>query len=229
MLSDPAFLARDPTRRTLVRLALVLAVLAAVLGCASAPAYRPVGPPMGTAGFEAGLGVHGVVGQDVGGVGTSAWMTGQVARDIMLVARGHATELIPYQGGGGLFRDIQYGGGGGFRGVYALKPELLLAGEVTLDYLEQRDSRTGTIQQFVSGIASFPVAEEAFTDFWVYVQPSIGAGFRFGDVEQPFSGFTEVPIGIAWKPAPWAVVVVEGGFAIPFNGGYLGVAGAFRL
>jgi hypothetical protein len=44
-----------------------------------------------------------------------------------------------------------------------------------------------------------------------------------------FSGFTEVPIGIAWKPAPWATVVVEGGFAIPFNGGYLGVAGAFRL
>lgn len=218
----PAVAHRAPIRAGLA----LLGVLAVVSGCANAPAYRPVGPPMGTAGFEAGAGVHGVVGEDVAGVGTAAWMTGQVARDIMLVARGHFTDLIPYQGGAGVFRDIQYGGGAGFRGLYALKPDLLLAGEVTLDYLEERNN--GTVKRFVSGIASFPVAEEAFTDFWVYVQPSIGAGFRFGDVA-PFAGFTEVPIGIAWKPAPWATVVVEGGFAIPFNGGYLGVAGAFRL
>jgi hypothetical protein len=223
----PVVCAPTASTRAPIGLAL-LGVLVVVSGCASAPAYRPVGPPMGTAGFEAGAGVHGVVGEDVAGVGTAAWMTGQVARDIMLVARGHFTDLIPYQGGAGVFRDIQYGGSGGFRGQYALKPDLLLAGEVTLDYLEQRRS-DGTVQQFVSGIVSFPVAEKAFTDFWVYVQPSIGAGFRFGDVDAPFSGFTEVPIGIAWKPTEWATVVVEGGFAIPFNGGYLGVAGAFRL
>jgi hypothetical protein len=190
--------------------------------------YRPVGPPMGTAGFEAGAGLHGVVGQETGGVGVAGWMTGQVSKDIMLVGRGHFTDLIPYRGGGGVFRDIQYGGSAGFRGVYALKPDLLLAGEVLVDYMELRDSTSGIVQHFISGVASFPVAEEAFDGVWVYVQPTIGAGFRFGDVDVPFSGFTEVPIGIAWKQSENLVLVAEGGFAIPFTGGYLGLAASWR-
>ena len=77
-------------------------------------------------------------------------------------------------------------------------------------------------------MASFPVAEEAFDGVWVYVQPTIGAGFRFGDVDVPFSGFTEVPIGIAWKQSENLVLVAEGGFAIPFTGGYLGLAASWR-
>lgn len=208
--------------------AVAVAGVALVGGCANAPAYRPVGPPMGTAGFETGGGVHGVVGDTGGGVGVGAWVTGQVAKDILVVGRGHFTDIFPYNGSGGVFSDIQYGGAFGLRGVYAIKPELLLAGEATIDYLEFRNSQTGEIEQYVSGIASFPVAEQAFENVWVYVSPSIGAGFRFGDVEQPFSGFTEIPIGVAWKAAENAVVIVEGGFAIPFNGGYLGVGGAWR-
>jgi len=210
-----------------MRVCLLVVVAVACVGCAQTAVYRPVGPPMLDAAFEGGGGVHGIVGQDTGGVGVSAWATGQVAKDILLVARAHGTDLIPYTDDGGLFRDVQFGGSGGLRGVYALRPELLIGGEVTLDYLELRQGTTA--QRFVSGVASFPVAEEAFTDVWVYIQPTLGAGFRFGDVDAPFSGFTEVPVGIAWKAAPWAVLVVEGGFAIPFAGGYLGVAGAFRL
>lgn len=208
----------------------VVFALVIVSGCASAPAYRPVGPPMGTAGFEAGAGVHGVVGQDRAGVGSGVWVTGQVAQDILLVARAHGTELFPYEGGeGGLLSDVQYGGSAGFRGVFNLHKDLILGGEVTIDYLELRDSRNKLTQQFVSGVVSFPVAEEAFPGFWVYVQPTLGAGPRFGDVNEPFSGFTEVPIGVAWQAADWAVIVAEGGFAIPFAGGYFGVAGAFRF
>ncbi len=208
----------------------VAVVALVVSGCASAPAYRPVGPPMGTAGFEAGAGVHGVVGQDRAGVGSGVWVTGQVAQDILLVARAHGTELFPYEGGeGGLLSDVQYGGSAGFRGVFNLHKDLILGGEVTIDYLELRDSRNKLTQQFVSGVVSFPVAEEAFPGFWVYVQPTLGAGPRFGDVNEPFSGFTEVPIGVAWQAADWAVIVAEGGFAIPFAGGYFGVAGAFRF
>ena len=190
--------------------------------------YRPVGPPMGTAGFEAGAGLHGVVGEQTGGVGVAGWMTGQVAKDIMLVGRGHFTDLIPYRGGAGVFRDIQYGGSAGFRGVYALKPDLLLAGEVLVDYMELRDSSSGIVQHFVSGVASFPVAEQAFEGVWVYVQPTIGAGFRFGDVDVPFGGFLELPIGVAWKATETMTLVAEGGFAIPFNGGYLGLAASWR-
>jgi hypothetical protein len=181
--------------------------------------------------FEAGAGVHGVVGQDVVGVGTGAWLQGQVARDIFLVARGHFTDLIPYRGGAGLFKDTQFGGAAGFRGVYRMSDDLHVGGEALIDYQQISSSVEGTTQYFVSGIVGLPVAEMALPDVWIYVEPSLGAGYRFGDgsADVPFSGFLECPIGVAWRPAPWALLVVEGGFAIPFEGGYFGIAGAFRL
>ena len=205
------------------------AVTSAVSGCASAPLYRPVSPPMDDRVFEGGVGVHGVIGQDDGGVGTGAWLQGQVSKDVFLVARGHFTDLIPYRGGSGLFKDTQWGGAAGFRGVYRISDELHLGGEVLLDYQQISSSVNGKTQHFVSGIVGLPVAEMGLPDLWIYVEPSIGAGYRFGDDVQPFSGFLECPIGVAWRPAPWALLVVEGGLAIPFNGGYLGVAGALRL
>ncbi len=191
--------------------------------------YRPISPPMDDRVFEGGAGVHGVVGQDAAGVGTSAWLQGQVSKDVFVVARGHFTDLIPYGGGGGLLQDTQWGGAGGLRGVYQMSADLHLGGEALLDYQQISSSVDGTTQYFVSGIVGLPVAEMALPELWVYVEPSLGAGYRFGDVREPFSGFLECPIGVAWRPAPWALVVLEGGFAIPFSGGYLGVAGAFRL
>lgn len=215
-----------------VRHLLGLALLLSVVGCANAPAYRPIGPPMNEKAFEAGVGVHGVVGQDVGGIGAGAWVVGQVAKDIFLVARGHHTELIPYRGYQGVFLDSQFGGSGGFRGLYRLSEDLFIGGEVTADYLSLRSSVDGSQEHFVSGVASFPVAERAFENFWFYVQPTVGAGYRFAynkEVDVPFSGFMEVPIGVAWKANDSLVVVGEGGFAIPFTGGYLGLALAWRL
>ncbi len=219
---DWVICAIPPDMRAVVAFLMLVSV-----GCAYSPAYRPVGPPMLDAVFEGGAGVHGIVGQDTAGIGATAWAQAQVAPNILIVARGHGTDLIPYVDDGGLFQDGQTGGSLGLRGVFPLREELLIGGEVNVDYvvLRQGDS----VAHFFSGIMSFPVAEQAFTDVWLYVQPSIGAGPRFGDVSEPFAGFMEIPVGVAWKIAPWAVLSVEGGFAIPFSGGYLGVAGAFRL
>jgi hypothetical protein len=196
-----------------------------VVACANAPAYRPVGPPLADATVEAGLGVHGIVGQDVGGGGASGWVVGRIAPDLFLVGRGHLTDGLRWDGSSST---LQWGGAGGLRGTYALRPSLLVGGEVSVDYLQLAAS-DGSLQQYVSGVAAFPVAEEAFPDFWVYVQPTIGAGFRFGDVDVPFGGFTEMPIGIAWRPRPWLLLVGEGGLSLPFTGGYLGLAAALRL
>lgn len=213
----------------------IVAVVAigALGGCATAPMYRPISPPLDQKTFEAGAGVHGIVGQDIAGVGTAAWMQGQVAPDVALVVRGHFTDLFPYRGGGGLLQDTQFGGAGGLRGTYRISEDLILGGEVLADYQQLRSSVNGSTQHFVSGVAGFPVAERALPNLWIYVEPQIGAGYRFCEGEcadvPPFGGFVEAPIGLAWQPADWAVVVVEGGFAIPFTGGYLGIGGSFRL
>lgn len=237
-LAGAAFLAPIPAAAT-VRLVsafaplqvvvVVVAALGMAQGCATAPMYRPVSPPLDDKAFEAGAGVHGIVGQDTGGVGVAGWMQGQVAKDIALVARGHFTDLFPYRGGGGLFADTQFGGAGGLRGTFRISEDLTLGGEVLADFQQITSSVDGTTQTFISGIAGFPVAERALPNLWVYVEPQLGAGYRFGDVAEPFSGFVECPIGVAWQPADWATVVIEGGFAIPFTGGYLGIGGSFRL
>lgn len=192
--------------------------------------YRPVSPPLNEKVFEAGAGVHGVVGQESAGFGTGAWMQAQVAQDIMVVARGHFTDVFPYRGGGGgVFQDVQLGGAGGLRGTYRISDDLTLGGELLVDYQQLSSSVAGTTQYFVSGIAGFPVAERALPNVWVYVEPQLGAGYRFGDVAEPFSGFVECPIGAAWQVNDSVVVVVEGGFALPFTGGYGGVGASFRL
>lgn len=224
-----SFSAPKTGRSRAAALSVALSVVGALMGCASAPMYRPVSPPLDDKVFEAGAGVHGVVGQDIAGVGAAAWLQGQVAKDITLVARGHFTDLFPFKNGGGLFKDVQFGGAGGLRGTYRISDDLTLGGEALFDY-QQLSSTAGGTQYFISGVAGFPVAEVALPNVWVYVEPQLGAGYRFGDnVEVPFAGFMECPIGVAWKPTDWAVIVAEGGFAIPFNGGYFGLSGAFRL
>jgi hypothetical protein len=208
---------------------LVVVVAAAVgacgSGCATAPAYRPVGPPMLDAVFEGGVGVHGIAGAEYGGGGTALWATGQLTRDVALIARAHVADGVRWDG---TASTLQWGASAGFRGTYVLRPSLLVGGDVSVDYLQLATS-DGTLQQFASGIAAFPVAEEALPGLWVYVQPAIGAGFRFGDVDVPFGGFTEMPIGVAWRALPWLLIVGEGGLSLPFSGGYVGVGAALRL
>jgi hypothetical protein len=189
---------------------------------------------------EAGVGVDGVFGQDRGGLGTAGWVTGRVAQDLFVVGRAHVTDAVAWDAPGGLLseqRARQWGGAVGVRGLYELRPGLLGGGELTLDYTQFSSNVDdvgnatvdATTQQFVSGVAAFPVAEEAFRDGWVYVQPAIGAGYRFGDVDVPFGGFFELPIGFAYKPLPWLVVLGEGGVSLPFNGGYVAAGAAFRF
>ena len=189
---------------------------------------------------EAGVGGAGIFGQERGGAGTAAWVTGSIAKDLFVVGRAHVTDAVPWDAAGGFFgeqRSRQWGGAVGVRGLYELRPGLLGGGELTLDYTNFTSNVDGTgkatvdatSQHFVSGVASFPVAEEAFADGWVYVQPAIGAGYRFGDVDVPFGGFFELPIGFAWKPLPWLVVLGEGGVSLPFNGGYVAAGAAFRF
>lgn len=218
-------------------LSVVVVVCCFFGGCASAPMYRPVSPPLDDKSFEAGAGVHGVIGEDVGGVGSAAWVQGQVAKDVMLVARGHFTELFPYKGVKGLLNDVQFGGAAGLRGIYRISDDLVLGGEGLADYQQLTTSADGNTEYFISGIAGFPIAERALPNLWVYVEPQLGAGYRFitdvdgayVDADVPFSGFMECPIGVVWQPVDWATVVVEGGFALPFTGGYLGAGAAFRL
>jgi hypothetical protein len=223
-----------------VLVVVALATSALLPACAYAPAFRPVGPPMGDRVVEAGVGVDALFGQDTGGAGTAGWVTGRVADDLFVVGRAHVSDAVPWSAEGGLLgveHARQWGGAAGIRGLYELRPGLLAGGEVTLDYtqfsstIDAGGNATAdpTTQHFVSAIAAFPVAEEAFRDGYVYLQPAIGAGYRFGDVDVPFGGFFEVPIGFAWRPQPWLLVLGEGGVSLPFSGGYVAAGAAFRF
>lgn len=195
---------------------------------------------MGDRTGEAGVGLTSVIGQDTGGVGTAAWLTSRLAKDIFFVGRAHVTDAVPLDTGdlvSSSRRARQWGGAVGVRGLYELRPGLLGGGELTLDYTQFSstiDAAGGSLaspglQHFVSGVAAFPVAEEAFAGGWVYLQPAIGAGYRFGDVDVPFGGFLELPVGFAWQPEPWLVVLGEGGVSLPFNGGYFAAGAAIRF
>ncbi len=224
--------------RPLRWLAVVVAVgLGVVPGCAYAPAFRPVGPPPGDAAVEAGAGGFGLFGQERGGAGAASWVTGRIAPDLFLVGRAHVADAVSWSDTGGLLgassRSRQWGTAGGLRGLFTLRPGLLAGGELLLDYTQFASTDAvdvpGTTQHFVSLIASLPVAEEAFPDGYVYVQPALGAGYRFGDVDVPFGGFFELPLGFAWRAQPWLVVLGEAGLSLPFSGGYVAVGAAMRF
>jgi hypothetical protein len=206
----------------------------ACAACATTPAYRPVAPLLTpNQPMDASIGVHGVVGSDAWGIGSTAAVTRAITDDVHIWARGHGTQFFPYRSKTTLGADAQFGGSAGVRGVYRPMATLLLGGEVSLDYLEQRTSTGGsdggaTTQRFVSAVIGFPVAEEALPDLFLYVVPTAGAGYRFNDKNVPFAGFVEMPLGASYRLREWLVVVAEGGFAIPFNGGYGGVSLSFR-
>jgi len=122
--------------------------------------------------------------------------------------------------------DVLAGGSAGIRGRYRFSPTLMLGGEALVDY----QARTASGEHLIAGIVGFPVAEQAAPGLWVYTNPSIGLAIPLHDNPvAPFFGFQEIPLGVVWQPAPWLLVVGEGGFALPLNGGYGGVAVAFRL
>ncbi len=204
-----------------------VAMLALLGGCATAPFYRPMGPPMDNDVVECGIGAHADFGSDQMGVGTAGWLQAQVLPDFELVLRGHGTDFFSYAGTGQPFDDVLFGGSAGIRGIYHFSPTLLLGGEALVDY----EQRTGPEhEQLVSGIVGIPVAEAATPDLWVYTDISLGIAVPLNrDAAVPFFGFQEIPLGVAWRATPWLLVVGEGGVSLPVNGGYVGVAAAFRL
>lgn len=209
---------------------LVLLLLGALTGsgCATAPFFRPMGPPLTDRQVvEAGIGPHVAFGREQMGVGTGAWFHTQVMPDVDLVLRGHGTDFFRYDGAGKPFADVLGGGSIGIRGRYRYLPTLLLGGELLLDY----EARSGeNDEQLLSAIFGIPVAEEAAPGLWVYTNISLGVAVALHpDPLVPFFGFQEIPLGVAWQPTDWLVVVAEGGVSLPLNGGYGGAAAAFRF
>jgi hypothetical protein len=196
-------------------------------GCATAPFFRPQGPPLNDRVAEVGVGAHAAFGRDRMGVGTGGWLHAQVMPDVELVLRGHGTDFFRYDGAGRPLDDLLAGGSIGLRGRYRYSPTLLLGGELLLDY----QARTGeSDEQLLSGIFGIPVAEEAAPGLWVYTNISLGIAVALHDNPAvPFFGFQEIPIGLSWQATDWLVIAAEGGFSLPLNGGYAGAAAAFRF
>lgn len=211
---------------------MLLCAVAWLSGCATAPFFRPQGPPLDDKSFEIGVGPHAMFGRTEMGVGGGAWMHAEAwTEDIELVARAHAADFFRYDGqrdpnDDASPIDVLYGGSAGLRGRYRFNETLMLGGEALIDF----QSRTGSGEHLIAGIVGFPVAERAAPGFWVYTNPSIGLAIPLHDNPiAPFFGFQEIPLGVAWQPMDWLLVVGEGGFSLPLNGGYGGVAVAFRL
>jgi hypothetical protein len=183
---------------------------------------------------DVGVGLHGMGAADQAGGGAAGWVQVQVMPNVQAFGRGHGTLMQPFSGAHSVGSNHQWGAGVGVRGTYPVFNTLLLGGELSIDYLAQKRSiqdgnNVDTTAHFVSAAFGFPVSEEALPGLSFFVTPTIGAGFRFGDVDVPFAGFMEAPVGVSWALRDNMVLVAEGGFAIPYRGGYGGVALSFRL
>lgn len=182
---------------------------------------------MGSAVVEAGIGPHAAFGRESMAVGTSAWVSGKVGDGVSLFVRGSAADFFPYQGGQAPLGDVLASGGGGVRWTSRYLPHLVLGAEGMIEY-EQRSGPNA--EQLAILTAGMPVAEEAFEGLWAYTDVQLGIAVPLiEDPRGPFFGYVEVPLGLAWQPAPWLLVVGEGGLFLPLSGGYAAVAVAFRL
>lgn len=191
------------------------------------PMYRPVSPPMGEHMFEVGLGTHAMFNKTEMGVGASTWGDIQVHENVDLVGRAGAVDIFSYDGSTPAFHDVLWSASGGVRGHTLLLDTLTVGGEALIDYQQ----RTGSADaQYLSGIFGVPLAEQAVPGLHVYTEILMGLAVPLQkNAPQPFFGFQEFPIGLVWEATPWMLVVAEGGFAIPIDGGYAGVAAAFRF
>ncbi|HEY4223802.1 MAG TPA: hypothetical protein VGO62_20740 [Myxococcota bacterium] len=189
--------------------------------------------------LEAGVGAHGEFGQDTMGVGSDLWLEANLLGAgsyegwgaVQLVARGSATSLFPYSGAGAPLGDVLAEGTAGVRASYAVTPTFYLGGEILGGY-EQRTGIKG--EQTIVASLGMPVAEQATPDIWVYADPTIGLLARLdGDPCShgiPFCGYTEVPLGVAWRINPMVMVMAEGGLSLPVQpGGYGALALSLRF
>lgn len=216
------------TPRSLAFALLGAAFVAWLSSCVTAPVHRPIGPPIGDRTAELGIAPGAMFGEDEMGVGASGWAAWQVHPEIDIIARGFGSDVFTYDGNTPLASDVLAGGGLGLRGRYTLFPNLLVGAEAFIEY----NQRTGGAvpERLVTIIGGVPVAEEAFPGFWVYTDIQLGLAIPLQkDPRGPFFGIQEIPLGVAWQVTPWFMLVAEGGFAVPVNGGYGSVGVAFRL
>lgn len=208
--------------------ALLPAVVALVgVGCASSPALRPPAPLMGDKVVEAGIGPHAAFGRENMAVGASAWVSGEVADGVSLFVRGSTADFFSYQGDQGPLDDVLASGGGGVRWIGRFMDNLVLGAEGLIEYEQRTGPRS---EQLVTAAFGIPVAEKAAEGLWVYTDVQLGIAVPLvQDDRGPFFGFQEIPLGLAWQPTEWMLVVGEGGLYLPLAGGYGAVAVAFRL
>lgn len=200
---------------------------AVLSGCATAPSFRPAAPMMGDAVVEAGIGPHAGFGRESMAVGSTVWASGQVSEGVSFFLRGSAADFFSYQGDQAPLDDVLASGGGGIRWTARYLDHLILGAEGTLEY----EQRSGPLaEQLVIGTVGLPVAEQAMEGLWVYTDLQLGIAIPLvEDSRGPFFGYQEVPLGVAWQPLPWLLVVGEGGLFLPLAGGYGAVAVAVRL
>jgi hypothetical protein len=210
-----------------------LLLVVVVEGCASAPQFRAVAPPMtDDQHVELGVGTHGILGPIVStpqlaGGGLDGWVVVPLMPNLDITARGHGAALFALPKSG-VTNTSLWGGSAGLRGHFNITDTLLGGGEAMIDYQQQGDFNTGV--RYVSGIVGAPFAEKAFDNFYVYTELLLGLAIPvYPGSKVPFFGFSEFPLGVAWKLNDSLVLQAEGGASIPFNGAYFGVAAAFRL
>ena len=215
-----------------VQAAIVVVMVVLAGGCATAPVHRPVGPPIGLNTFEVGAGAHGVLTEKEIGGGGNAWAVYQFVDRVDLIIRGHGAELFPLPGVD-QEEDLIFGGSAGIRYRFPVFKTTEVGIELLGDYLH-----IGPIskpERFISGIVGFAASEEAFPGVWVYTDIEIGLAVPLQDqTGLPFAGFVEVPIGVAWQPLDWLVIMGEAGAFSPEvadgrPAGYLSISTAFHF
>ncbi len=216
-----------PVSERVLRTLAVALSLAVGVACASAPGFRPAAPAMGSAVVEAGIGPHAAFGRESMAVGTSAWVSGEVAEGIDVFVRGSGADIFPYQGAQAPFADVLASGGAGVRWTSTYLDGLVLGAEGMAEY----EQRTGpSAAQLVVLTGGMPVAERVVDGLWAYTDVQLGLAVPlYAGAPAPFFGYAEVPLGLAWQVTPWLVVVGEGGVYLPLAGGYGALAVGFRL
>lgn len=209
-----------------VAMAVLVVTLVTTSGCATAPYFRPAAPPFQGKGVEVGVGPYAAFGREEMSVGSAAWVQAEVLPDVQLLMRGHGADLFRYDGQTDAFSNVLTGGAVGIRGLSSYFPTLRIGAEGMLDYQFQNENGP---RHYISGIVGLPVAEQATKDVWVYTNITVGISIPLQDDVAPFFGITEIPMGVSWQATDWLIVVGEGGYSIPLNGGYGGVAAAFRF
>lgn len=196
-------------------------------GCSSVPVYRPPIPLPQDRRLEVGVGPTFAARADVSGVGGggNAWVLYRTDAQLDFFGSVHGVELVSYEDGS--FVGPFAGGGAGLRMRTEFLEDIIFAGEVGVDFLEDR-LRAADVR-YASGLVRLPVAQRVVEGVWVYAAPTLGISVPLYEAPPaPFFGISEVPFGVSWTVNDLFTLVAEGGI---WGGTYapLGSAGYFGV